>query len=335
MKIAVYGASGHVGRFAVDELRGRGIDVVVVGRNAERLNGFEAEVRVAAADDHEALVAAFTGIDVVISTLPDFTGTGEGVVRAAIAAGAHYVDVAGEQLFVKKIFDEYGPLAENAGVTLAPAITEAGIFGDLLANLGAARLGGADEIVLSHLAAPGGEGSRGSMRTVLRNLEVFTSGGLSWIDGEFRTGPQPQRDTFLPPAAPEPIAVMKFPQPSVVTIPRHTTAASIEGVLAKSIFEIVGTVTESDLANAPETPGAPAAYSMVTDIYRDGRHLRGIGSGPDAYRNSAQLAVETAVRIAAGAGKPGAQSPAELFDPVEFLDALGEFGITWTLGEVR
>ncbi|MET9216346.1 MULTISPECIES: saccharopine dehydrogenase NADP-binding domain-containing protein [unclassified Nocardia] len=331
MKIAVYGATGHVGRFAVAELRGRGIDPVVVGRDAERLAEVGGVARVAAADDHTALVDAFTGIDVVISTLPDYTGNGAGVLRAAIAAGAHYVDVAGEQLFVQRVFTEYGPLAAAAGVTLATATTEAGIFGDLLAHLGAQRLGGADEIVLSHVALPGGEGSRGSMHTVLKNLDVFTSGGLSWSDGEFRTGPQPRRDTFLVPGTTEPIAVRKFPQPSVVTIPRHTQAGSVEGVLATSIFEIIGTVTEADLAAAPETPSAPAAYSVVVDVRHEGRTLRGIGSGPDAYRNSAQLAVEVATRIAAGAGTPGAQAPAELFEPAEFLDALAAFGMTWTL----
>lgn len=331
MKIAVYGASGHVGTFAVRELRERGIDTVVVGRDAARLAGFDTEVRVAAADDHAALVTAFGDVDAVISTLPDYTGTGEGVLRAAIAAGAHYVDVAGEQLFVRKVFDEYGPLAEAAGVTLATATTEAGVFGDLLAHVGAARLGGADEIVLSHVALPGGEGSRGSMRTVLRNLDVFAGGGLSWSEDRFQTGPTPRRGEFLLPDATEPIAVRKFPQPSVVTIPRHTSAASVEGVLAESIFEVIGTITEADLAAAPETPSAPAAYSMVVDIRHDGQLLRGIGSGPDAYRNSAQLAVEVATRIVAGAGAPGAQSPAELFDPVEFLDALARFGMSWTL----
>lgn len=331
MKIAVYGASGHVGGFVVQELRRRGIETIVVGRNAQRLTDFDAEVRVAAADDQQALISAFAGADIVISTLPDYTGIGEGIVRAAISAGAHYVDVAGEQLFVKKIYDEYGPRAATAGVTLATAITEAGVFGDLLADLGARRFGAVDEIVLSHVAAPGGEGSRGSMRTVFNNLAVFTSGGLSYLDGEFHTGPQPRNDSFVLPGAVEPIEVMKFPQPNVITIPRHTAVRSVEGVLAKEIFDVVGTVTEADLEHAPQVPGAPAAYSMVVDLYRDGKHLRGIGSGPDAYRNSAQLAVEVATRIARGGIKPGAQSPAEMFDAVEFLDATAEFGMSWSI----
>ncbi|MFC9871114.1 hypothetical protein [Nocardia salmonicida] len=47
---------------------------------------------------------------------------------------------------------------------------------------------------------------------------------------------------------------MKFPQPCVVTIPRHTTVSSVEGELASSIFEVVGTITEADLDAAVLAP---------------------------------------------------------------------------------
>lgn len=335
MKIAVYGASGHVGRFAVEELRRREVATVLVGREAERLKaaaaraGAEgAEIRVAGAFDHDSLVAAFADVDAVVSALPDYTGNGEGVVRAAIAAGANYVDVAGEQLFVRKVFDEYGEVAAEAGVTLVTAVTEAGIFADLLARLAAERLGGADEVVLSHVAS--GEGSRGSMRTVFNNLDVFLSGGLSYAEGGFHKGPKASRTTFTLPDG-ESVAVSKFPQPGVITIPRHTAVGSVEGVLASAIFEVVGTVTEADLDKAPETPENPSAYQMVVDVYRDGKHLRGIGSGPDTYLNSGQMSVDVALWLASGAGEPGAKSPAELFEPVEFLDGLGRFGMKWSL----
>lgn len=335
MKIAVYGASGHVGRFAVEELRRREVATVLVGRDAERLKaaaaraGTEgAEIRVARAHDHDALVAAFTDVDAVVSALPDYTGNGEGVVRAAIAAGAHYVDVAGEQLFVRKVFDEHGDAAAEAGVTLVTAVTEAGVFADLLAGLAAGRLGGADEVVLSHVAS--GEGSRGSMRTVFNNLDVFLSGGLSYAEGGFHKGPKASRATFTLPDG-ESVAVSKFPQPGVITIPRHTAVGSVEGVLASTIFEVVGTVTQADLDKAPETPEKPSAYQMVVDVYRDGKHLRGIGSGPDTYLNSGQISVDVALRLASGAGEPGAKSVAELFEPVEFLDGLGRFGMKWSL----
>ncbi|MEV0648112.1 saccharopine dehydrogenase NADP-binding domain-containing protein [Phytomonospora sp. NPDC050363] len=335
MKIAVYGASGHVGRFAVEELRRREVATVLVGRDAERLKAAAeragaagAEIRVAGAHDHDALTAAFADVDAVVSTLPDYTGNGEGVVRAAIAAGAHYVDVAGEQLFVRKIFDEYGEAAAKAGVTLVTAVTEAGVFADLLTVVAAERLGGADEVVLSHVAS--GEGSRGSMRTVFNNLDVFLSGGLSWSEGGFVSGPKARREEFELPDG-ETVAVRKFPQPGVVTIPRHTKAGAVEGVLATAILDVVKDVTEADLAAAPEAPDKPAAYQMVVDVYRNGHRLRGIGSGPDTYRNSGQMSVDVALRLVAGAGKPGAHSTAELFAPVEFLDSLKAYDMEWSL----
>ncbi|GIG66908.1 saccharopine dehydrogenase NADP-binding domain-containing protein [Phytomonospora endophytica] len=335
MKIAVYGASGHVGRFAVEELRRRDIPTVLVGRDAGRLRAAaeragvpDPEIRVAGSHDHDALVAAFTGVDAVVSSLPDYTGNGEGVVRAAIAAGAHYVDVAGEQLFVRKIYDEYGDAAAAAGVTLVPAVTEAGVFADLLAHVAAERLGGADEIVLSHVAS--GAGSRGSMLTVFNNLDTFLSGGLSYADGEFHSGPTARRAEFELPDG-ETVTVSKFPQPGVVSIPRHTKTGAVEGVLATAILDVVKDVSEADLAAAPETPDVPAAYRMVVDTYRDGRRLRGIGSGPDTYLNSGQMSVDVAVRLASGEGRTGARATAELFEPAAFLDGLAKYGMTWTL----
>ncbi|WP_406269530.1 hypothetical protein OH799_26805 [Nocardia sp. NBC_00881] len=56
-------------------------------------------------------------------------------------------------------------------------------------------------------------------------------------------------------------------------------------------------------------------------------------SGVDSYRDSALMAVETAVRLAEGATQPGALAAAEAFDAADFLDALAPFGITWHIRE--
>src|SRR5262245_48166681 len=113
--IAVYGANGQTGGPILTELRRRGITPIVVGRNAERLRAAtaaaglpDAEIRIADLDDPAALVAAFTGADVVISAVSAFVDLGEPIVAAAIAAGAHYTDTSGEQLFLRKVLDEYG-----------------------------------------------------------------------------------------------------------------------------------------------------------------------------------------------------------------------------------
>lgn len=97
--------------------------------------------------DHEALVSAFHGCDGVINCAGPFTSSGEAVVRAAIAAGCHYVDTSGEQLYVKKIFDTFTTEAENAGVTVVPATNDGCVPVDLLAHILADRLEPVEEII--------------------------------------------------------------------------------------------------------------------------------------------------------------------------------------------
>jgi putative NADH-flavin reductase len=65
MQIAVYGASGYLGKLVLAELAHRNIDMLLVGGNAMRLREaartvgvVNAEQRVADTDDHDALVAA-------------------------------------------------------------------------------------------------------------------------------------------------------------------------------------------------------------------------------------------------------------------------------------
>lgn len=101
MKIAVYGASGYQGKLVLTELARRNIETVLAGRNPARLEEtasaaglLDAERRVADTSDQEALVRAFRGCDGVINCAGPFTSSGEAVVRAAIAAGCHYVDTS-------------------------------------------------------------------------------------------------------------------------------------------------------------------------------------------------------------------------------------------------
>ncbi|MFI5897008.1 saccharopine dehydrogenase NADP-binding domain-containing protein [Actinoplanes sp. NPDC051513] len=115
MKIAVYGASEYTGRLVAAELRRRGFDIVLSGRSAERLRQAAASlgltgtnVRAADAADPDALAAAFEGCAAVINCAGPFTAFGHTVVRAAIAAGCHYVDTSAEQEFVQSLFETFG-----------------------------------------------------------------------------------------------------------------------------------------------------------------------------------------------------------------------------------
>ncbi|BDT97146.1 saccharopine dehydrogenase NADP-binding domain-containing protein [Nocardia sputorum] len=341
--IAVYGATGHTGGYLLAELRRRGLTPILVGRDADRIRAAagavdlpDAGIRVAELSDHAALVTAFTGAEVVISSLPAYVEHGAAVLAAAIDAGAHYTDMSGEQLFLKRVFDEFGPRAAAAGVTLVSGVTDSNVPGDLLAHLATRRVTGPAEVVLSHLSKSGGNGSKGSAKTVFASLDWFRGGGWHYADGELRTGAgaEARHDKMTFPGNTEPTTVAKFPQPPVLTIPRHSNVSYVEGVLATSILDTLSGFTAALIDTLPDAPSADLRYDLVVDAFgADGRHARGVLSGVDSYRDSALMAVATAVRLAENAAAPGALAPAEAFDPADFLDALAPFGITWRIEE--
>ncbi|MFJ4656516.1 saccharopine dehydrogenase NADP-binding domain-containing protein [Nocardia sp. NPDC088792] len=337
--IAVYGANGHTGGYLLTELHRRGLTPILVGRNTDRLRAAataagltDPDIRLADLDDPNALAAAFSGADAVISSLPAYVELGEPILVAAIAAGAHYVDIAGEQLFLKRVLDEYGPRAEAAGVTVLPGVTDTNLPADLIAELIARRLPAPVEFTIGHHTR-GGAGSRGSAKTLLASQDWFRDGGWHFAEGEFRTGPVRQAEMHYPgEAAPAPVA--KFPFGAVLTIPRHIDAASVVGVLRSEFRDMVIGLTPELVAALPEKPGAASdmGHDLVVDaVGADGRRLRGVLSGLDSYRDSGLIAVEAAVRLAGGSAKAGVLVPAEAFDAADFLTSLGVHDIDWKI----
>ena len=96
MTIALTGATGQLGRLAVDHLVARGVapaEIVAVGRSAERLVGFADGVRTAVApyEDPAALQEAFAGADAVVLISGSENGSRvpqhRNAIDAAVAAG--------------------------------------------------------------------------------------------------------------------------------------------------------------------------------------------------------------------------------------------------------
>ncbi|WP_175925143.1 saccharopine dehydrogenase NADP-binding domain-containing protein [Burkholderia cepacia] len=94
--VAVYGATGHTGRFVVAELARRGLRAIRIGRDAARLaeGGGEASLaRVAAIDDPAALDTALRGADTVINCAGPYLDTALPLADAALRAGIPYLDL--------------------------------------------------------------------------------------------------------------------------------------------------------------------------------------------------------------------------------------------------
>ncbi|NUR90397.1 MAG: NAD(P)H-binding protein [Nonomuraea sp.] len=342
MKIAVYGASGYQGKLVLAELARRGIATVLAGRDLARLEaaGFPgAERRVAGTGDHEALVNAFRGCDAVINCAGPFTSSGEAVVRAAIAAGCHYADTSGEQLYLKKIFDTFATEAENAGVAVVPAANDGCVPVDLMAQVLADRLGPVEEIVTTHVITGGGGMSRGSLRSLAETVDAVKAGGLTYDDGDWRSGVPARHTAIRLPGQAEATPVMAFPVPEVVTIPRHIRVRHVEGLTEAALGDRLNVPLTPELIDGlPEGPDEDSRrtqrFTYVLDATgTDGRRARGVVQGPDTYGTTAVIAVESARRLVADPARPGVLAPAQAYDPTAFLDFLVPYGIRWTVEE--
>jgi len=343
--IAVYGANGYQGKLVTAELARQDLDLVMVGRDLTRLQDAakasgvpDTELRQAATDDPTALAAAFRGVDVVINCAGPFTNSGVAVVRAAVEAGCHYLDTAGEQLYLQRIFDTVSPEAERAGVTVVPAMTDGGVPGDLIAHLLAERLGPLEELTTAHLITGNGEPpSRGSLRSGLVTLADLRQGGLRYADGVWTSGTPAGRTVMTFPGSAEPTPAVTFPLPEVVTVPRHVSVRRVLGVVEESVAaRLSGGVSADVVDGLPEGPTAEGRSSqrftvLVEAVSITGRHVRGVVTGADTYGTTAVIAAEGARRLAGTTTTRGVLAPAQAFDPSGFLNSLAPHGVTWTI----
>ena len=125
--IVVFGATGYTGRLTAERLVERGAAPVLAGRSESRLRELSdrlggLEVRAADVDRPESVAALLEPGDVLISCVGPFLRWGEPAVRAAIEKGAIYLDSTGEPPFIRRVFDEFGAAAREAGATLMPAM---------------------------------------------------------------------------------------------------------------------------------------------------------------------------------------------------------------------
>lgn len=309
--VLVYGASGHTGRFVVDELVARGVPVVAAGRDAGRLAaavGRHAEVERRVFDlDAPNL----RGAAVVVNTAGPFLDTALPLGTAAVAAGAHYLDVAAEQGAVQQVHDRLHAPAVEAGVAVVPASAFYGGLADLLvtAALDGARV--AEEVAvavwLDRWWPTAGTRRTGERNTVPRL--VVSGGGPAPLEGASAV---PEWD--FPGAGRQPVTPMPFSE--VVTLTRHLEVGELRSYLASGALADL-----RDDATPPPPEDAsgrsPQRFEMEVEVLVDGERRRRSVAGCDIYASSAPLVVAGARRLVAGdVDRSGALAPSELFDGV-------------------
>ncbi|HWK27371.1 MAG TPA: saccharopine dehydrogenase NADP-binding domain-containing protein [Solirubrobacter sp.] len=162
--IAVYGATGFVGRLVAEYLAAHappGVTVALAGRSRAKLErlGLDAPLLVADAEDDAALRELAGSARVIVSTVGPYYPRGLKLVDACVAAGAHYADLTGEVLFVRESLERHAA-AEAAGVRIVHSCG----FDSIPSDLG---------VLLLHDAV----GDLGDTELVVTRLKGGLSGG--------------------------------------------------------------------------------------------------------------------------------------------------------------
>lgn len=359
--IAVYGATGYTGRLVAAELRRRGAEFVLAGRNQAKLEilaediGGDSSVQVASLDEPRKLRSLLEPCAAVIACAGPFRVHGEAVLSAAVKAHTHYLDTTGEQAFMRKVFEDYGTRAKRARVALVTAMGFDYVPGDMIASLTAEDMGRLDEIVLAY-AVQGFGLTRG---TALSTLGMLSDGEVEWRDGELAPAPRSVgRGSWDFGGGIGRQRMLRYPAGEHITVPRHVRTRQVRTMLTAStvmplpIVPRVAPLVMTPLQLAmrtplrralaaliPRLPEGPSEesrrrsrFAVVCEARRGERVRRGTVVGSDVYGLTARTTVEGALRCAApGYDLRGALAPSQAFDPREFLRALGKFGVEYEI----
>ena len=137
--IIVYGATGFTGKLCVEYLasKERSTKWAIAGRNQEKLKTVadelcpEVEILIADSDDEDALDRLTQRAKVVLSTAGPFHRYGSKLVASCVKNNTHYVDITGENFWVKGLIDKHHDEASRKGVRIIPSCGYDSIPSDL------------------------------------------------------------------------------------------------------------------------------------------------------------------------------------------------------------
>jgi short subunit dehydrogenase-like uncharacterized protein len=363
--VVVYGASGYTGKRVATKLIASGKRVVLAGRDAVKLAKLEVELATKGSRDevvsHAVSIDDGAGLEVmcgraavVINCAGPFSATARPLAAAAVATGAHYLDVSAEQGSALSLCEDTDRDARKRGVVVIPACAFFVAIANALASLASRGVGRVEEIEIAYFIAEW-RPPAGSFRSRIEGLQ----GDWYVHDGALRKGgawPRATRFDFPAPVGRQRMAT--YPTADVVLIPRHLAARRVSSSLSARTLapEAMGPLLPL-FANAARSILRTPARRLVEHSFdrlwrprRAGREMlsdpttfvvaasaqgphgarRMHASGVGIYDVSAHIVADAAVHLMDGEpSRAGVLAPAQAFDPESLLERLAPVGVRY------
>lgn len=359
-RVLLFGATGYTGRLTAEAMLRRGLAPVLVGRSADRLAGLAAELdhgstTVADADDPAGLAGLLREGDVLVTTVGPFAQHGRTAATAALEAGASYLDSTGEAGFLRWLFEQLGPRAERAEVSLVPAFGYDYLPGNLAAALALREAGEAAVRVDVGYFVTGGRAAL-SGGTLASAVGISSDASFGWRSGRLVTErtatrvrsfaiPGGQRQAVsiggteqlaLPRWAPR-LREVNVYLGWIGPLARPAQALSLVASGVVRIPGVAGALGRVGRRLAPGSTGGPDADTrarsrsrVVAETYDStGRRLTRVDlDGPDPYGLTAELLAWGAQQAAAGRIlRTGVVGPVEAFGLEQLAAGAAEVGL--------
>ncbi|HEY6555754.1 MAG TPA: saccharopine dehydrogenase NADP-binding domain-containing protein [Polyangiaceae bacterium] len=354
--IVVFGATGFTGRLIVEALLGMGAsDVILGGRSRAKLSEQSQkhgalEFRVADARDAASLAALARGAGVVISAAGPFLQYGDAIVRAAIAAGAHFLDTTGEQAYMMRILERYHGACRDRQL----CVVNAQAFEFALGYCVAARLAEAQPEIDTIDVFNRVEGlgtTRGTQKSALLALRTdayerkggrLVKRGISPLPRWVSMPGRARREAAFPFPGGEALHLVRN-NPQVRNVTTNVVLPPALAPFAMTLWSsrpVLGLLEKSGAFGplfrgidiTPEGPDEAARQKQSFQVLARGKSPGGTASvlatGVDPYGITGIMAALGARLLSDGAPRAtGVVSTDQAFGAQAFLDALSSFGV--------
>jgi len=357
--VVVYGANGFSGRLVAEYLREYNVAFIAAGRSRQRLEEVMARVPGIETANYEVaetggsvdeLAKLFTGAKVVCNTVGPFIYHGPRVIEAALEAGCHYLDISGEQAWVREVEEKWGPKFAARGLLAAPATAFMSASSDAAIRL---CLDQADVDTIETVTMFKGIPTFGSTQTI---FAVIQTDAQYLEQNKYRPWPKATRyDVSIPGYVQSQLALAwgGFPQPVwFKNDPRVANVRSFGGLLDRQIMEGVAATEklfEEQIRPLPKTEQEKKLSEMANAVQggtpprENSREQRtidvvaGRGSldvvhcvvvGTCCYRQTGLIQAFAAYNLVCGPPrKAGFASAGQAFGHVELLRTLESHGL--------